>query len=64
MPSGTHTLSGPASENVPLNPGGVMPITVNGMPFSVIVCPTMFGSEPNSRVHKLWLRTTTVPAPS
>ena len=64
MLSGTHTRSGPASENVPLNPGGVTPITVNGIPFNVSVWPMRFGSDPNSLVHRLWLMTTTVPAPS
>ena len=30
---GTHTRSGPASEGVPLNPGGATPMIVNGNPF-------------------------------
>ena len=64
MLSGTQTRSGPASEKVPLKPGGVMPMTVNGRPFSVSVWPIRFGSDPNSLIHKLWLTTATVSAPS
>ena len=55
---GTKT-STDSPTSTPWNPGGPIPTTVMGWPFTRTAWPTTLGSPPKRRAQKPWLRTTT-----